>query len=91
MSQKSHLAKELSEILINISSHSGSRIVNCTALEPACFVFDTQTGWNDAKVDLFYLSLVSDMDIIVTNEEAKSSITEEHSEELLEDQSDSYK
>lgn len=25
------------------------------------FVFDTKTGWNDAKIDLFYLTVVSDM------------------------------
>ena len=65
--QKGHMAKELSEILINLSSHSGSRIINCTALEPACFVFDTQTGWNDAKIDLFYLTVVSNMDINLVN------------------------
>ena len=46
-----------------MSSHSGSRILNCTALEPTCFVFDTKTGWNDAKIDLFYLSVITGMDV----------------------------
>ena len=57
------MAKELSEILINLSSHSGSRILNCTTLEPTCFVFDTKTGWNDAKIDLFYLAAITGMDV----------------------------
>ena len=37
--------------------------MNCTALEPTCFVFDTKTGWNDAKIDLFYLATISGMDV----------------------------
>lgn len=33
-------------------------------LDPHCFVFDTKTGWNDAKIDLFYLAAISELDII---------------------------
>ena len=76
--QKTHLAKELSEILINISSHSGSRITNCKVLDPSCFVFDTQTGWNDAKVDLFYLSVVSEMDIIESESKSDENSGQEN-------------
>ena len=32
-------------------------------LDPDCFVFDSQRGWNDAKIDLFYLTVVSAMQI----------------------------
>ena len=68
--QKQHLAKELSEILINVSSHSGQRIKNCTLLHPDCFVFDTNAGWNDAKIDLFYLAVVSELDVVPLSEAA---------------------
>ena len=63
------MAKELSEILINLSSHGGSSILKCTAFEPTCFVFDTKSGWNDAKVDLFYLAIITDMDITTIGKE----------------------
>lgn len=33
-------------------------------LDPDCFVFDTKTGWNDAKIDLFYLAIVSELDVL---------------------------
>ena len=62
------MSKELSEILIKISSHSGHRIQNCTVLDPDCFVFDTKTGWNDAKIDLFYLAVVSDIDVQMSSD-----------------------
>ena len=76
--QKQHLAKELSEILINISSHSGSRIKNCQLLDPQCFVFDTKTGWNDAKIDLFYLAVVSELDVVSVEgtDDGKSSLVQ---------------
>ena len=71
--QKNHLAKELSEILINLSSHSGSRIHKCMLVDPNSFVFDTKTGWNDAKIDLFYLTVVSDMRVTEAIADGKSS------------------
>ena len=42
--------------------------MKCTALEPTCFVFDTKAGWNDAKIDLFYLAIITDMDIKIAKE-----------------------
>ena len=72
--QRNHLAKELSEILINLSSHSGRRIQDCALLDPHCFVFETKSGWNDAKIDLFYLATVTNMDI---DEDYAESVTTE--------------
>lgn len=66
--------------MINISSHSGSKISNCQVLDPSCFIFDTQTGWNDAKVDLFYLSVVSEMDIIESESKSDGNSEQEDSE-----------
>ena len=35
------------------------------ALDPHCFVFDTKAGsWNDAKIDLFYLAVVTEMYVV---------------------------
>ena len=73
--QKFHLAKEMSEILINLSSHSGRRIHDCALVEPNCFVFDTKAGWNDAKIDLFYLAVLTNMDV---SDEFNESLTTEN-------------
>ena len=64
-----------------MSSHSGGRIQNCSLVEPHCFVFDSKSAWNDAKVDLFYLTVLTDMDVAGAYEETTTE--RENQQELL--------